>query len=487
MIRKAALGMTGGLVLLVAAILFNTFGFVPPEPPVVEPAAPIAVDLAGAVERLVRTLRLPTISYQDPNALDRDAFLALHDELEASFPGVHATLEKEIVADLSLLYTWPGQNRRLKPLLLLAHQDVVPVLEGTEDIWTHPPFAGVVADGQIWGRGTLDNKSGVTGILEAVELLLAQGFTPARTVYLAFGHDEEVGGDGALAIAELLKKRGVELAAVVDEGGYITEGILADVNAPVALIGIAEKGYVTLELTAEGAGGHSSKPPKQTAVGVLSQAIVRLEEIPFPARFDGATAAMFEHVGPSLPWGQRVIFANLWLTRPLLLNSLSAEPSTSAMIRTTTAATMVSGSEKENVLPIIAKGKVNFRILPGETPESVTQRAREIIADPRVQVGMGDVANSPSTVSSTDNPAYQALEKAIHQVLPEDRVLVAPYLVIGQTDSRHFADLSEGVYRFIGARIFPNNIDGMHGTNEHLSVASYEETIRIFVQLLRNI
>lgn len=488
MLKKVVFSLAGVLALLVLIVLVNTFRFTPPPPPAYEPATPVEVDATAASERLARVIRLRTVSFQEPSEIDRDAFLALHAELEQAFPLVHATLVKEVVGELSLLFTWPGTDAAAKPVLLMAHQDVVPVLGGTEDAWTHPPFAGTVADGYVWGRGSLDDKSSVTGILEAVELLLAEGFAPARTVYLAFGHDEEIGGfGGAKKIAELLAERGVELEAVLDEGGFLTEGVLAGTTLPVALVGIAEKGYVTLELGVDGEGGHSSAPPPQTAVGVLSRAIARLEADPFPARLDGATAAMFQRVGPTLPFAQRLVFANLWLTRPLALRALAARASTSAMIRTTTAATMVRGSEKENVLPIRATGLVNFRILPGDTPESVEERVRRVVDDPRVMIRPLPNRNPPSPVSDVAHPAFRKLEQAIRQVSPEENLIVAPYLLIAQTDSRHFAGISEAVFRYVGAKIDQHDLAGFHGSDERLGVESYVRAIRTYAQYLRNI
>ncbi len=412
--------------------------------------------------------------------------MALHAYLEGAFPRVHAALSKEVVGELSLLYTWQGRETAEKPILLMAHLDVVPVLAGTEDDWTHPPYDGVVADGRVWGRGTLDNKSGVTGILEAVDLLLAEGFTPRRTVYLAFGHDEEIGGhEGAARIAELLASRGVELAGVLDEGGFLTHGVLSGFDATIAVVGVAEKGYLSLELTAESEGGHSSSPPRHTAVGVLSRAIARLEADPFEARLDGATEALLDQAGVSLPFGRRLVFANLWLFRPLVRRALTATPATDAMVRTTTAATMFSGSEKENVLPIRATAVVNFRILSGDTADSVTERVIRVIDDPRIIVRPRSNRNDPSPVSSTESPFYRRLERSIREVSPEADLVVAPYLLIAQTDSRHFIPLSDGVYRFLGARVTAGELNGFHGTDESIAVAEYARAIKVFYRFLR--
>lgn len=279
--------------------------------------------LDGAAERLAGSLRMRTISSEDPAAFDAEAFEALHGYLESAFPRVHAQLRRETVASHSLLYTWQGSDSSVNPILMIGHLDVVPVEPGAEGNWQQDPFGGRIADGFIWGRGAIDNKSTVVGTLEAVEMLLSEGFQPARTVYLAYGHDEEVGGAaGAREIAALLKARGVELEMVLDEGGVIAEGILPGISEPIALVGIAEKGFVTIELSARVAGGHSSLPPRQSAVGILSAAVARLEATPMGARLEGPTRQLFDRIGPRFPIVQRALFANLWLTGPLVLRSL---------------------------------------------------------------------------------------------------------------------------------------------------------------------
>ena len=268
-----------------------------------EPLQAIGVDRAALVKRLSEAIRFKTLSLQEPAHSHLDEFLQLHAFIDRSFPRLRQSLNKETVGSYSLLYTWPGKDKRLKPLLLMAHMDVVPVESATESSWHQPPFSGRVADGFIWGRGAMDDNAAVLAILEAVEYLLASGFEPSRTLYLAFGHDEEIGGnDGAAKIAGLLQSRGVELEYVLDEGLNIFNGIIAGVSAPVALIGIAEKGYLSVQLTAESLGGHSSAPPAHTAITVMSRALQRLEVRPFPTRLSEPTREMFEVLGPDMSW-----------------------------------------------------------------------------------------------------------------------------------------------------------------------------------------
>jgi carboxypeptidase PM20D1 len=334
------------------------------------PPRPAAVDDSAAAARLAQAVRFKTVSYQD-SAPASGELRAFHAFLERSFPKAHAALRREAVGDYSLLYTWKGSDERLEPVVLMSHMDVVPVEPGSEGSWTHPPFAGEIADGCVWGRGTLDDKIGVLALLEAVETLVAQGFHPRRTVYLAFGHNEETQGSGAARIAQLLRERGVRPEFVLDEGSVIGRGLVPGLAKRVALIGIAEKGYASVELTVRNAGGHSSMPPRETAVGALARAIERLEEHQMPERLDGPTRLMLEQLGPEFPYVQRMAVANLWLFGPLVERQLAAAPSTNASIRTTTAPTIFQAGVKDNVLPASARAVVNFRILPGDSVGSV--------------------------------------------------------------------------------------------------------------------
>jgi carboxypeptidase PM20D1 len=357
----------------------------------------------GAAERLAGAVRFRTVSHEDPAAFDAAAFAGLHAYLEASFPRVHETLRREIVSRHSLLYTWSGSDPSLRPILLMGHLDVVPVEPGQEERWQHDPFGGEIAGGFIWGRGVIDNKSAIVGTLEAVEMLLAEGFRPARTVYLAYGHDEEVGGvRGAKEIAALLAARGVELEMVLDEGGVIGDRLFPGIDAPVALVGVAEKGFLSVELSARSAGGHSSLPPPQSTIGILAAAIARLEEHPMPARIEGATGELFEHIAPAFPLVRRALFANLWLTRGLVTRTLARSPTTNAMVRTTMAATIFQAGSKDNVLPGLARAVLNFRILPGDGVQAVLAHVRRVVADERVEVrAVGRFSAEPSPVSST--------------------------------------------------------------------------------------
>src|SRR5688572_11168668 len=418
-LRKAML-LVGTVVALTAAVIVARTALNKSALAAPIPGPGVAIPELAA-ERLAGSLRIRTISHAEPGKTDTAAFPTLHAYLAASFPSMHSTLARETVNTHSLLYTWRGSDPSLKPILLMGHLDVVPVEPGTETKWQRDPFGGVIADGFVWGRGAIDNKSAVVGILEAIEMLLAQGFQPKRTIYVAYGHDEEVGGtEGARRIAALLKSRGVQLEMVLDEGGVIGDGILPGVTGPVALVGIAEKGFVTVELSVRGAGGHSSLPPPQSAAGVVGAAVARLEANPMPARLAGPTEELFNTLGPRFPFLQRAVFANLWLTRGLVTRKLQSVPTTNAMVRTTTAVTILQAGTKDNVLPSHARAVVNFRILPGDSVDGVVEHVRQVVNDDRVEAKIGGrFIAEPSAVSSTESEAFKTLSRAIRRVSPD--------------------------------------------------------------------
>lgn len=447
--------------------------------------AKTSVDEDGAVARLASAIRFETVSHQDPAQTRADVFEAFQRWLAESYPVLHARLERERTPEGSLVFTWRGSNASLEPLLLLAHQDVVPATEGA-DRWTHPPFAGEVADGFVWGRGAIDDKSPLIALCEAVERLATDGFQPTRTVILAFGHDEEVGGeDGAARIAARFAERGMRAHLVLDEGfGIIGSGMVPGLAAPLAGIGIAEKGYVTLELRADVAGGHSSTPAADTAIGVLARAIRALEERPMPGRIGDVTGAFFDHIAPEASFPLRLALGNRWLIGPLLVKALGHSAATNALIRTTTAPTMLVAGEKENVIAPTARAWVNFRVLPGDRVEDVRRHAEAAIADPRVTVIEGKGTREPSAVSPTDGAAFALLRNTIREVFPD--AIVAPALVLGGTDARYYGVVTSNVYRFVPFRFGPTDLTRVHGIDERIAVDSFVDGIRFYVRLLQS-
>lgn len=457
------------------------------EPDHVEPTALIEVDRDGSLNRLSRAIQFRTVSHQNPEDFDAEAFLGLHRHLEASFPLVHQHLKRETVSDYTLLYTWEGTDASLKPALLMAHLDVVPPAEPEGRDWTKPPFDGAVEEGYIWGRGAMDDKANVLAILEGAEKLLSEGFRPARTIYFQFGHDEEVGGErGAAASAQLLKDRGVELEFVMDEGMAVVEpGIAAGVERWVALIGIAEKGYVTFELTAKAEGGHSSQPTKASAIGELARGIVALEENPMPARLSGPGRETLRYLAPEAPWPLSTVYGNLWLFGPIVKGQMQKTPQTDALLRTTTAVTVINSGTKENVLPTEARALVNHRILPGDTVDSVQRHVEKVLDPYEIEVmRAGDAGGDPSPVSALDSDGIRAIVRTIREIYPE--AVVAPALVVGATDSKHFVSLTGNIYRFGPMRFRSDDFARVHGKDERIRIDDYLESIRFYVRLLQN-
>lgn len=450
------------------------------------PASGIILDSKALAGRLERALQFQTISYEDPAKFNKEEFKGFQKFLEQSFPKVHAAMKKEIIGEYSLLYTWKGQDDKELPILLAAHMDVVPAESEPGSKWTYPPFEGRIADGFIWGRGALDDKESVLGILEAMEKLLQDGYVPRRTIYIAFGHDEETGGQyGAAKIAGLLNSRQVKLDYVLDEGLTIMEGLIPGVSKPVALLGIAEKGFLSIELSVDSEGGHSMMPPKQTAIGILGSAISRLEQKPFPARMEAPVRKMFETLSPEMPFGMRVVFANLWLFEGLVKKKLTSVPRTNALVRTTTAPTIFQAGVKENVLATKARAVVNCRLLPGDTIDNVLLNVKKTINDPRVKVAaLKGFKNNADYIADTGSKGYKAVEQAIRQVFPQ--TLVAPGLVIGATDSRHYSVMTRNILHFTPIRVRSEDLPRFHGIDERISAKDYEDVVRFYEQLIRN-
>ncbi len=476
------------LALLLAVVLAFAFARTLRSRPVEEPVSRVsfAVDGTGAVERFQGALRFQTISTADGPS-DPAAFLALHDFLKEKYPLVHKTLSRETVGGLSLVYRWPGRDPKKAPIILMGHIDVVPIAPGTEGSWHKPPFAAAIEGDWLYGRGSIDDKSTVIAALEAVEQLLAEGFVPDRTIILQFGHDEEAGGRaGAKLIVDKLIAEGVKPALVIDEGGAMTSGKALGAGPVIAVVGVAEKGAVSLELSVSGDGGHSSTPPSTTHIGRLAKAVATLEANPFPARIDGVAEAMFEHAAPYLQFGPRFAMANLWLTRPLITRVLLSRSLTASMLRTTTAPTIFNAGNKDNVLPPTARAVVNFRIKPGETVTSVTEHVRTLIADPEVKVSVLGFSSDPSPVSTIDGPAFAAIRQTIRETLGDAPPPVLPFLVMGGTDARYWSRQSNVAYRFSPFLMEEDATKRAHGTDERLSITSFVKGIRFYVQLIKN-
>jgi carboxypeptidase PM20D1 len=466
---------------LLAVVIIRTVTFKSKQITVKEKISyPIEVDKAA--RRLAEAIRFKTVSNPDRSLVDYSTFRGLHEFVQKSFPLVHSKLEKKVINEYGLLFLWKGNDTGKKPVLLMAHQDVVPA---AGENWKYPPFSGAIEEGYIWGRGTLDDKGSLLAIMEALEFLLTAGYQPSRSIYLACGFDEEVGGhEGANKIAEYLKAQGLQFEFILDEGQVAVKGVMAGISDWIALVGVAEKGYISLELSTEQKGGHSAAPPPQTTVGILAIAVAKVQTNLFPLRLTKAATGLFEYLGPEMRFPMKMIYANIWLFGSLIKKNMSAT-ATAASLRTTTAPTMFSGSPQDNVLPMRASAVINFRILQGDSISSLTDRVTRLIADPRVKIApLGHDNTEPSPVAPVDNRAYGIIDRTIREVMGD--ALVTPNLVQGKTDSIHYRGLTDSCYRFLPQRVPAMELSSLHGFNERISVNNYAEMISFYIRLLHN-
>ena len=488
MLKKILMGVGALIVLVVGVVLYRTFtyGGAPVGSRIDLPEAP-AISADTAAQHLSEAIQFQTVTLVngDPRPGTEGPWLDLQDWLQTTYPAAHAAMTREHVpGTLTLLYTWKGSDPSLKPLLLMAHQDVVPVNMGTESDWTGAPFKGEIIDGYVYGRGALDDKSNLIGIMEAVDALAKSGFQPKRTILLQFGHDEEVLGSGAHSGIALLKSRGVEPIMVVDEGFAVMDPSPLT-GKRMAMIGVAEKGYATINVTAVGEGGHSSMPPRNSANVRLAKAIIALDENQMPADFSKPPVAdLFRAAAPDMPFMQRMAMANLWLFGGMVESATAKSEPGNAMIRTTTAPTMLSGSVKENVLPQRSVATVNFRVHPNDTVADVVAHVKKVTAgiegieiEPPAE-GEGEA----SPVAPTDGRPYAVLATVAEKA--GEGAPVAPALVIGATDSRYAAALTSNVYRFSPAILTPLDFKGFHGTNERMSVENMGRISTGFAEII---
>jgi carboxypeptidase PM20D1 len=491
--KRLLLVLLSAVLILLVVVLARTFAQPAAEFNANPVALPDGLDAQRAAQSLSAAIRLQTISHQvgapaAQQAASDKAFRELEAWLQERYPQVVATTVREQVRAPSILLRWPGKDRQLPPGLLMAHSDVVPVTPGTEKDWSYPPFSGEIAEGFIWGRGAIDSKGSMVAMLEAVETLISQGFQPQRDVFLAFGHDEEIGGlQGNKRIAAYLQKQGTRLAWVSDEGGFVVRGQIPGVKQDVAVVGVAEKGYLSLILQTSAAGGHSSQPPafNETAVGRLSRALQRLSETPFKRDFDGPTGALLESVTPAQSFPYRMIFANLWLFGPLVADQLAATPAGAAQMQTSIAPTMLRAGVKDNVLAPSARATVNIRIHPRDNLDQVMAHVRNTINDDQVQIKMLPAARNPSAVSDINGETYKRFAGIIRQSF--SNTLVSPNLTVGATDARYYEPLTQNVFRFSPLLMEKEDLGRMHATNERVSVENLANASGFYYRLLQNL
>jgi carboxypeptidase PM20D1 len=480
--RKGLLGVLAVIVLVVAVVLFRTFTYGPPqaaEAPVAL-APPVRVNVDAAAQHLGEAIRFRTISHQDPKDDDPKAWDDQRAWLQTTYPKFNAVAQREVIGGGALVYTWKGSDPTLPAVVLMVHQDVVPVSAGTESQWKAPPFSGAIQDGAVWGRGSVDDKGSLIALMEACETLAAQGFTPKRTVIVVSGEHEETTGGSIPKVAQLLAKRDEHALFVLDEGLSIIEDNPVT-GKPAALIAVAEKGYATLRVTAKDKGGHSSMPPKSTAVETLAKAVVAIADHPFPMSLGGPTEAMLKGLAPQMPFMTKMAVANTWLFGPLVTAKFAASPAGAAQLHTTIAPTMLQGSPKENVLPQEAVARINYRLYPGDTTDSVMAKAKRAVGDLPVSLVWEGRANNPSAVASTNAGAYRVIAALAEDM---EHVPAAPALMLAATDSYRMSPIAMDIYKFEFTRGGIKDAEMIHGTNEHMTLKNLDRLTQFFARLI---
>lgn len=429
-------------------------------------------------EHLARLVRIATVSTSDPAERDEAVFAEFVTVLAELYPRLHDALELTTVGTGGLLFRWPGASDQ-RPLVLMAHWDVVPVV--AQD-WARDPFSGEIVDGFVHGRGTLDDKGSLVVICEAVESLLGQRYSPEQDVYLSFGCDEEVAGSTAPAAVEELRDRGVRPWLVIDEGGAVVEGVFPGLHQPAALVGVAEKGLLDVELRVADQGGHAAMPRQGGAVARLAAAITRLDRHPFPATLSDPSLAMVRVLGAHTTGPLQRVLPHAGRLRPAVAQAFARMgPETAAVVRTTVAITQLQGSPGANVIAAAATAHANIRSQIGETMDSVLRRLRRVIKDDGVEVTVVG-GNGPSPVSPSDGAQFAALTRAVAVTYPE--AVAAPYVMMQASDARHFHQISDHVYRFSPFAMSRAQRDSIHGVDERIDVESLGRGVAFYRELI---
>ena len=486
--KRVMIGIAAVLLILVTVLVTRTMQVAPAsDANASETAPPPGADSMIVAGHLAQAVKFQTVSYGDGvKEKERNAAIAeFRDWMGRTYPYIFEAAPQELVGE-SLLFTWQGRNPNLAPVLLMAHMDVVPVVPGTEKEWTHAPFSGDIADGYVWGRGTIDDKSSLIAILEAGERVAMSGYQPERTIMFAFGQDEEAGGAGGNAtIAKALQSRGTRLAWVLDEGMPILKEPYPGLNKPVALVGVGEKGYLSLELVAHGEGGHSARPTRDLALPRLANAITNVVNTPFVSDLDGIQRAYLDVLTPLVPFADRVVLANMWLLKPLVIRKMEAQPEIAALLHTTISPTMLEAGVKDNVIPPTAKAVINFRLHPRDTIASVTEHVRQAIADPKVDIAAStETQVEASKIVSTDDPAYRYVADTMKASFA---IPVAPQLMTGSTDSVHYLPIADAVLRVWPFPLSPDDLPRIHGTNERVAVDDLGPAVGFYMRLMRDL
>ncbi len=465
------------VVALLAVILIRTAMFKPKaDVPVDE--TPVEFDGDAAIASLQALIRCKTVSYYDHSLEDDGEFEKLIGLLPSLYPNVFAACTLTRLPDRALLFRWPGKSADA-PSVMMAHYDVVPVEEAN---WDKPAFEAIIEDGVLWGRGSLDTKVTFNGVLSAANTLIGRDFVPAHDIYFAFSGGEEINGRGAVNIVDYFVEHGIQPALVVDEGGAVVENVFPGVSAPCGLIGIAEKGMMNLTLSVKSAGGHASAPKPHTPIGVLSQACCAMEAHPFPMHLTAPVAEMFDTLGRRSSFVYRMIFANLWLFRGVLdAMAKGSGGEMNALLRTTVAFTQATGSAAPNVIPPSASMTANLRLNPQDSVEGAVARIRRTIGNDSIALEVGSNME-PSPISETGCPAWDKVARAVASTWPG--CVVSPYLMVQCSDSRHYRDLSNHVYRFSAMDLTSAERATIHGNNERIRLETARRAVEFYLRLM---
>ena len=475
----ALISVFSALLLLIIVILVRAACFNPKREAETNPES-ISVNSEKAAADLSEMLRCKTVSDKVKENEDEAEFTKFKELLPALFPKVFEKCSYEEPSDRALLFRWEGK-RHDAPTVLMSHYDVVSV---EEEKWERPAFSGLIENGVLWGRGVIDTKGTLNGILQAAEQLIGDGFVPENDIYFAFAGDEEINGHGAQDIVALFKERGITPGIVVDEGGAVVSNVFPGVKTPCAMIGIAEKGMVNIEYSVSGGGGHASSPAPKTPIGRLSTACVKMEKNPFKLNIPEPTAKLLDTLGRRSSFALKIIFANLWLFRPLLdLIAKKSGGEFNALMRTTVAFTQMEGSKGMNVIPAEAHMISNHRIIPGETVDEVVSLVEKTVEGTGVKVRKIEGTN-PSVVSRTDCEAWERVKRAVGETW--QGVIVSPYLMVACSDSRHWGVLSDKVYRFSAMQLSKEERATIHGNNERLPVETVGKIVEFYIRLIKN-
>ncbi len=476
---KKILGFLGiGLIVIIAIVFVKT---ITNTPGAHQKSMPLEAFPTNAIAHMSQAIQIQTETPNDDYQFDTATFLTYRKFLETSYPLIHKNLPRTIIDSFNYIYEWKGTDTSILPMVLMAHYDVVPVEASAVKLWHAVPYGGEVKEGYIWGRGVLDDKSSMIGILEATEAQLAKGFQPKQTILLCFGADEESSGNGATAVVKYFKTLHKRFDIVVDEGGEISTEEMKDVKRPIASIGVGEKGYVTLILTAQKAGGHSSIPANSTAIDILSKGLYNLRENKMPAKLIPPIKAYLERVsGYTDNFWKKMTLSNMWLFERQVINSLSEEPTSNALVRTTIVPTIFNSGVRDNVIPTFATAYVNSRILPGETQQDVYNFVEKSMNDTNIKITYyHNYSTLPSPTTDVNSKAFKRVEQAINAVVED--VIVAPMLMVGATDSRNYREISDGVINFTPM----TNAKGYHGIDERLLISDFQKCINFYTLLIQ--